>query len=408
MAYNEIKIDILYNQIVYTGQKPDLYSVVQVEGVLDTYDINELPIALTFQVKNIDNIGETAGNYSKTIKLPATPNNNKVLNQLHSDGIASIENLVNDNVKARVWANGNLVFSGMLLVKAIIKDDKPMSYEVSLIGDNNNWLFDFQNQKMCESTGMDIAEFDNDLGDPYINWVAGEPIKRQWVDGFWNWINQNVQTSDDFDFTIPLVCDGQPMTPYAAPIGSVLNGQGAFKATLMEQLPAPFIKSLVYNFFKEAGYEVVSSFMNTTEFKKLVMLLDRSSFNHNGGGDGGGMERFDAEYEFRYQNGSGHNAEIPDSDFGTGTDSLGFKDYVYNNCYLMSSKAEPRMSGPLLSIPFNVVVRDDAKAAYTMSANDPDYPVPNVCAIGNYFTDAGGGGAFQRGPDSHGGGRLPA
>ena len=117
MAYNEVKIDVTYN-VIQDGR------VETVEGILDTYDINELPIALNYQVKNVENIGDSAGNYSKTIKVPATQNNNKVFHHLHSDALADIEGLTKNNALARIWTNGNLVFSGQLLVKAVIKYKK--------------------------------------------------------------------------------------------------------------------------------------------------------------------------------------------------------------------------------------------------------------------------------------------
>tara|TARA_Y100001937_G_C7136752_1_gene340420 strand:- start:30964 stop:34686 length:3723 start_codon:yes stop_codon:yes gene_type:complete len=383
MAYNEVKIDVTYN-VIQDGR------VETVEGILDTYDINELPIALNYQVKNVENIGDSAGNYSKTIKVPATQNNNKVFHHLHSDALADIEGLTKNNALARIWTNGNLVFSGQLLVKAVIKDDKPSAYEISIVGDNNNWMFGFQNGNMCETEHFDLAPFDYDFGDPAVNWVKGQPILRSWTNSLWHYINNNIVDADSpADFVIPIIVKGQPEEAYTAPVGSPLDGAGAFKVNLSDQLPSPFIKSLIDSFFADEGYTVVSNFFETTEFKKLIMTLDENDFYRKFGssGSGGEGQGWDAEYEFRYQNGFNHNPYIADE---TGTASLAFANYKYTNCYLISSIAEDRYAGTQYTVPFNVIIRDDAKACMYLAANDPKYPQPRTCNIANYWGKAAG------------------
>ena len=54
--------------------KIELFKINEVTGTLDLYDKTEYPLALNFGIKNIININDTTGTYSKTLKIPATKN----------------------------------------------------------------------------------------------------------------------------------------------------------------------------------------------------------------------------------------------------------------------------------------------------------------------------------------------
>lgn len=48
-------------------------------GELDITDHSDFPLAITLQTSDIKDITSTSGDYSKTFKIPATKNNNKLL-----------------------------------------------------------------------------------------------------------------------------------------------------------------------------------------------------------------------------------------------------------------------------------------------------------------------------------------
>ena len=54
-----------------------------VVGELDITDSRNFPLALNFQISDIKDITSTTGDFSKTFKVPATKNNNKLLKHLY-------------------------------------------------------------------------------------------------------------------------------------------------------------------------------------------------------------------------------------------------------------------------------------------------------------------------------------
>jgi hypothetical protein len=66
-----------------TGQV--LNPTESVVGELDVTDHSEFPLALTFQISEIQKLTSTTGDYSKSFKIPATKNNKIRLQQKIKD-----------------------------------------------------------------------------------------------------------------------------------------------------------------------------------------------------------------------------------------------------------------------------------------------------------------------------------
>ena len=76
-------------------------------GELDVTSSKNFPIALTYAIKDIQDITKSKGSYSKTFKLPATANNNDVLEHLFADGIYEAFKIV-ENKTCKIYCNGAL------------------------------------------------------------------------------------------------------------------------------------------------------------------------------------------------------------------------------------------------------------------------------------------------------------
>ena len=66
---------------VYDGSKIDWDK--SVVGVLDVTSHSEFPLALTFAISDIKDINSRKGSFSKTFKIPATKNNNKLYKSIY-------------------------------------------------------------------------------------------------------------------------------------------------------------------------------------------------------------------------------------------------------------------------------------------------------------------------------------
>ena len=231
-----------------TDVKIQIYKQGEINGTLDMYDVTKFPLALNYGIKNIKNITETTGSYSKTIKIPATKNNNKVLKNIGYDNTIEYESLLDNSIECRVTQNTNVLIVGSLQVKSIITKERIEEYSVTILGSNITWGKVFAEENMCDVS----SNFDN-----------GQ--LRTWTNGLWKDINDN--TNYPFNnsvFCLPVICWGE-----WAKESSQLNY--IKKMDLGEVRPAFFIKNLLHDYFNKAGYRLQSDFIDNTDFRKLII-----------------------------------------------------------------------------------------------------------------------------------------
>ena len=100
---------------------------------LDTYATAAFP--LTLQVSDLREISDRHSDFSKTIVLPATGNNNQIFKHISERSIANVFEL-NRKVECEVYADNVAILSGFLQLKTSmrLKDDE--DYEIVIYGNN--------------------------------------------------------------------------------------------------------------------------------------------------------------------------------------------------------------------------------------------------------------------------------
>jgi hypothetical protein len=272
-------------------------------GELDVTDHSEFPLALTFQISEFKDITSTTGDYSKSFKVPATKNNNKIFKHIYIPNIDEKNNPPTENMPCRVLVDNLFSLIGSLKVTGMGGyGEQPSYYDCVFYGNNLGW-----------ANGID-RKYLND-----INWgTAGENLtyKKTSIETTWNDVDCDSSTS-------PIV---YPITSYGA---YNLNGNNAtiqLLKTNYEEFggssskvgyygfwdngddygtpppvadwrPAIFVKDTLERIFAQsnglAGYTINSTFMNTDTFKRLVWLLPNFKYNNPD-------ERFD-DYSFQSQ-----------------------------------------------------------------------------------------------------------
>jgi hypothetical protein len=242
-----------------TDVKIEIYKKAEIQGTLDMYAKTKFPLALNYGIKNIKNITETTGSYSKTIKIPATKNNNKVLKNIGYDNVINYQSLLDNSIQCRVSQNTNVIIIGSLQVKSIITSERIEEYQVTILGSNITWGKVFAEEFMCDIS----SNFDN-----------GQ--LRTWSNGLWKSINDN--TNYPFNnsvFSLPVICWGEwaKESYTASPLGYIK------KMDLGEVRPAFFIKNLLHDYFNKAGYTLESNFIDNTDFRKLIIPTKKSDWH---------------------------------------------------------------------------------------------------------------------------------
>jgi hypothetical protein len=213
-----------------------------VEYELDLYD--NVPLPINKSIIDIQNIAERKSDFSKTITLPGTSNNNDIFSNIfnlarsvQNDNTYNFAPDFNPNLKANaiLYKNGIAMINGYLQLTNInIIDDYQIEYEVIIIGKTANLFQDLGDKKLNE---LDLSAFDHD------------------------WTFANMQTS---------------WTPSASigyyygliDLGLSNNQRGYLTKDWKPQI---FLKVIIDAIFKDAGYRYSSSFFTSGHYTKLVV-----------------------------------------------------------------------------------------------------------------------------------------
>jgi hypothetical protein len=213
-----------------------------VEYELDLYD--NIPLPINKSIIDIQNIAERKSDFTKTITLPGTHNNNDIFSNIFNLA-RSVQNTntynfapdFNPNLKADaiLYKNGIAMIQGYLQLTNInIVDENQIEYEIIIIGKFANLFQDLGEKKLNE---LNLSAYDHE----------------------WNFTN--IQSS---------------WTPSAA-IGyyyglidkGFSNDQKGFYT--IDQKPQIFARTIVDAIFKDAGYRYASEFFTSGNFNKLVV-----------------------------------------------------------------------------------------------------------------------------------------
>jgi hypothetical protein len=213
-----------------------------VEYELDLYD--NVPLPINKSIIDIQNIAERKSDFSKTITLPGTSNNNDIFSNIFNLA-RTTENTntynfapdFNPNLKADaiLYKNGIAMIQGYLQLTNInIVDDYQIEYEIIIIGKFANLFQDLGEKKLNE---LDLSAYDHT----------------------WNYTN--------------IAASWTPVSSRGYYYGLIdkgfSNDQKGFLTT--DQKPQIFARTIIDAIFKDSGYRYASLFLTSGIFNKLVV-----------------------------------------------------------------------------------------------------------------------------------------
>lgn len=222
------------------------FQIIAQGKILDTYD--DVAISLNYQIEDILDITKRNSSYSKTIKIPGTPTNNKFFKRIFQVDIDQA--FFNPNVKidSTLRIGDNIIMTGSLQLVDIIKNNKLVEYEIVVTGVLKNILFDFGDLSL---RNLDLSEYNHTR--------SKTNIQNSWtyqVKSFGNTINV-----------------GEPGRGYVYPY--IINGNSSdvlTRAYCYDMYPAVYVKTIIDKIFDYAGYTYTSNFFNSPDyFKKLIL-----------------------------------------------------------------------------------------------------------------------------------------
>lgn len=207
---------------------------------------------LNFSVDDLNNLDSKTTSFSKTIVLPATANNNRLLGNIFEFGNSNFTNDYAPNVEynfnasksaqVRIEMDGVQVMKGVLRLLEIIIDGDNMEYEVALFGELGGFFSKLGAKKISD---LDFSAYNHTYN-----------ISN--IENSWN--NANAGSG----YYYPLIDYGN-CSSASNPLFAKKNYYyRAFR-------PALFVREYLDKIIKDAGYTWESNFCNTNFFKRLIV-----------------------------------------------------------------------------------------------------------------------------------------
>ena len=224
------------------------------EGTLDIYEGVNYPF--NYAIGDVRDITKRNIDFSKTIKIPATKNNNKFFEYFFNVNVQSGSFDVNQKEFIRVEENGNIVFEGFLQLLSVTVNDGFSYYEAVVFSSFRNIL------DIVE--GLDLNDLDfSEYNHPYTVDTFKESVKTT-RNNYKYYSNGGAlqNTEIGYGYTYPYISYNGSIEDYDTE-PNLEEYPNAY--------PAFFINEYLEKIFLLAGYKIDSKFFNTEYFKSLML-----------------------------------------------------------------------------------------------------------------------------------------
>ncbi len=233
-------------------------------GNLDITSSDDFPLSLTYQNFDIRDFNSRNGSFSKTFKVPATKNNNKLFNHIYKDGNVDIKKIRKD-IPACIYSDNLPIMYGTLRMSKINKQKDVLEYDCIFLGDNMDWAnglksLELKDMKFSSSPYSDYLSLLNGTITPtYHTFVNVQDVTQHP-----SFDTDYVKNQDKIIY--PLLSVGEGVSPKD-------------HVTDLEFVPCVYLKNIWDKIFQGQGYEVNSEFCDSQFFKSLIIPLE---FEKNG------------------------------------------------------------------------------------------------------------------------------
>tara|TARA_R100000655_G_scaffold24380_1_gene49059 strand:- start:9357 stop:13298 length:3942 start_codon:yes stop_codon:yes gene_type:complete len=212
-------------------------------GTLEVSNSEDFPLDISYTVSDGKSLDKRFGDYSKSFDLPATKRNNKIFNQIWKANVDQSEKTTYGIKDCRINVDGTPFFDGKIQIKKSAHAGKAKSYTCTIYGGNFSWMSELKDKGLCEVYD-EADEFMYDF--PTIEST---------------WLKDQSQT----DIQFPLISYRDFNR------GGLQNYINTFDTGRPPDFQAAFyVYNMLQKIFKNIGYKIDSSFINSDHFKRLI------------------------------------------------------------------------------------------------------------------------------------------
>lgn len=235
---------------------------VRIEGRrLDVFE--GFDFSFNYGIADIRNPEKRSTEYSKTIKCPATKNNDELFGHIYDVNISnnydanttniSVNFNPNKKAEARVIADGVEVMAGVVQLRKIVQKGHAYTYEVVFIGKLVN-IFSVLGDK--ELNGLD------ENGSQYIDFSD--------LDHDYDYGRITSSWTNTTGYVYPMIDYGVNQAQY--------NQQGVRIYRTNDFRPAVYLHDIIDRIFQFAGFSYTSSFFSGNFFRRLIVPFTNNGF----------------------------------------------------------------------------------------------------------------------------------
>ena len=212
---------------------------------------------ITYSVDDLENLDSKTTSFSKTIIVPGTTRNNKLLGNIFEFANSNFYESASPNVsynfnasvsaKARLDVNGVTVIKGVLRLLEIIIDGEHVEYEMAIFGELGGFISKMGNKRI-EDIYLDNYN--------HVYSVAN-------IQSSWN------NANNGYGYYYPLI-----------DIGAVSTDKKNYQYKAFR--PALFVREIIDKIITDAGYTWESNFFNSNFFKRLILPYNEKALTKRG------------------------------------------------------------------------------------------------------------------------------
>lgn len=207
--------------------------------------LKDIGTDFTYTIDDVRDFGSRNTSFSRTISIPATARNNKILGFAFDLGMAHEHNMDLPNVasnftpsqaaKCEVYIDKIQIFKGVIRILEIITNNGTTEYQCAVFGELGGFITELGNKRLED---LDFSEYNH-------TWNVTT------IQNSWNTINGS-------GYYYPLI-----------DYGDVSTNKDDFHVSTFR--PALYVKEYIEKIFEGTTYTLNCDFFNTDFFKKLII-----------------------------------------------------------------------------------------------------------------------------------------
>lgn len=207
--------------------------------------LQDIGTNFTYTIDDVNDFGSRNTSFSRTIAIPATSRNNKILGFAFELGISFEHNMELPNVntnftpsqaaKCEVFIDKIQIFKGVIRILEIVSNKNATEYQCAVFGELGGFITELGNKRLED---LDFSEYNH-------TWNVTS-IKNSW----------DSITGSGYYY---------PLIDY----GNVSNNKDDFSVSAFR--PALYAKEYIEKIFEDTSYSLNCDFFNTDFFKKLII-----------------------------------------------------------------------------------------------------------------------------------------